>query len=483
MVLAGPSGSGKSTWASENFRPDQIVSSDSLRALVGLGERDQRAGTDAFAVLGDVVARRTKRGLTTVVDSLGLDPAQRGRWIEHARRHGRPVVAVAFDVPAAECRRRNKARPHPVPSKALTGQLARWPDTLAALADEFDAVHPGPGPVRLVPGALAAHHHLVAIQEEAPVSLRFGLTISRFDWPGGPDAIGPTLATIAADAEAVGFSSLWVMDHVMQIPQVGRAWDPMLESTTTLGFLAAATSSIRLGTLVTGITYRNVAHVGKIAATLDVLSGGRAVCGLGAAWFDREHHAYGWDMPSLAERYELLEDALELFPVLWGPGSPEFDGRRIHVAEATCYPRPIQDRIPILVGGSGEHRTLRLVARHADACNLFGEPDVIRHKIDVLHGHCRDLDRDPGEIAITQLSSILCETDADALAATLDAMANDRMPTEIVADELTAGTVDDHVGRFRALADAGVDEVVVSLADIGRPGAIERFAPVIDAFA
>ena len=314
------------------------------------------------------------------------------------------------------------------------------------------------------------------------MSLRFGLTISSFDWPGGTDRIAPRLTELGRAAEAAGFSSLWVMDHVMQIPQVGRAWDPMLESTTTLGFLAAATERIRLGTLVTGISYRNVAHVGKIAATLDVLSGGRAVCGLGAAWFDREHRAYGWAMPPIAERYELLEDALELFPLLWGPGSPEFRGRRVHVAEATCYPRPIQERIPILVGGSGERRTLRLVAAHADACNLFGEPDVVRHKIGVLHEHCRDFDRDPGEITVTQLSSILCASDADDLLASLTDVTSDRVPAEIAADELTAGTVDDHVGRFRALADAGVQEVIVSLADIGRPGSVERFADVIDAF-
>lgn len=312
--------------------------------------------------------------------------------------------------------------------------------------------------------------------------LRFGLSISSFTWPGDAADIAPTLGRIARDAEEAGFSSLWVMDHVIQIPQVGREWEPMLESTSALGFLAASTGSIRLGTLVTGITYRNVAHVGKIAATLDVLSGGRAMCGLGAAWFDREHLAYGWEFPALSERYELLEDALELLPLLWGPGAPSYDGRHISVAEAICYPRPIQERIPILVGGSGERRTLQLVAAHADACNLFGDPSVIAHKIEVLHEHCRAAQRDPSEIAITQLSSVLCAPDPDALSATLAAQSSDDRPAEIVADRLLAGTVDDHVGRFRALADAGVDEVIVSLADVGDPGSVERFAPVIDRF-
>lgn len=350
-----------------------------------------------------------------------------------------------------------------------------------ALADEFEQVVAASEGVRIVPTRLAVHRHLEQVQEEDAVALQFGLTISSFDWPGGTDGIAAGLSTIARDAEEAGFTSLWVMDHMMQIPQVGRPWDPMLESTTTLGFVAAAATDIRLGTLVTGISYRNVAHVGKIAATVDVLSGGRAMCGLGAAWFDREHRAYGWGMPSLAERYELLEDALELFPLLWGPGTPEYAGRRIHVAEAICYRRPLQERIPVLVGGSGERTTLRLVARHADACNLFGEPDVARHKREVLLEHCRSEGRDPDEITITQLSTILCASDVDGLASALADATGDRLPAEIAADELTAGTVADHIGRFRALADAGVDQVIVSLADIGRPGAVERFEPVIRA--
>lgn len=481
VVLAGPSGSGKTTWAAEHLRPDQVVSSDALRALVGTGEHDVRAGTDAFAVLDLVVERRMKRGLTTIVDSLGLDPKQRARWTEAARHHGRPAHAVAFDTPAKECRARNKARDHPVPSKALTGQLAKWPDVRDALGREFDEVH-APGAPRLVPPAIHAHLTLIETQEEDPMPLRFGLTISSFTWPGDATDMSATLGRVAREAEEAGFSSIWVMDHVIQIPQVGREWEPMLESTSTLGFLAATTERARLGTLVTGISYRNVAHVGKIAATLDVLSGGRAMCGLGAAWYDREHTAYGWDMPPLAERYELLEDALELFPLLWGPGAPAFSGRKVEVAEAICYPRPIQERIPILVGGSGERRTLDLVARYADACNLFGEPEVVRTKIAVLAEHCRRHDRDPADIAVTQLSSILCGRDADDVARRLDARAGDHATPEHVAAQLTAGTVDDHIGRFRALADAGVDDVIVSLTGLGDRGTIESFAPVIDAF-
>src|SRR6185437_792135 len=141
------------------------------------------------------------------------------------------------------------------------------------------------------------------------------------------------LRAIAEAAEQAGFDAIYVMDHFRQIPQVGRAWDDFLESYTTLAYLAACTSRVQLGALVTGITYRNVAHLGKIVATLDVLSGGRATCGLGLAWFAAEHAAYGWPFPAVAERYALLEDALRLLPVLWGPGSPPFEGTVLTVPE------------------------------------------------------------------------------------------------------------------------------------------------------
>jgi F420-dependent oxidoreductase-like protein len=269
---------------------------------------------------------------------------------------------------------------------------------------------------------------------------------------------------VARAAEEAGFASLWVMDHFVQIPQVGREWEDMLESYTTLGYLAGVTERIRLGTLVTGITYRNLAHLAKIVATLDVLSGGRALCGLGTAWFEREHQLYGWDFPPRAERYARLEDALELLPLMWGPGAPRFEGRTTVVPEAICYPRPLQERIPILVGGAGERRTLRLVARHADACNLFGDPDTVRHKLEVLHGHCAAEGRDPAAIRVTHLA-----------------------PARVIADgEERAGqgaaTVEEHVGRYRELAEAGVQTAIVGLGDADGPESVRRFAGVLAAF-
>ena len=452
VVLVGPPASGKSTWAARQFPDHQVVSSDALRAVVGTGEHDQPASKDAFDVLDLVVERRLRRGLTTVVDSLGTDAKRRGRWLRAAAAAGRPCVAVVFDTDVATCRARNRARDRPIPSGVMSSMLTRWPDVRAAVADDdFAAVLP-PGDVAVVAPDLVAAPGAAARQKEAPMSLDFGLQMPRFTFPGGPAETRDRLVELAGATEEAGFTSLWVMDHFLQIPQVGPHWEDMLESWTTLAFLAARTERVTLGTLVTGVTYRNIAHLAKIVATLDVLSGGRAVCGIGAAWYEREHRAYGWPFPPLADRYAQLEDALELLPLMWGKGAPAFSGRTIEVAETVCYPRPLQDHVPILVGGSGERRTLRLVARHADACNLFGDPETVRRKLDVLHRHCAAVGRDPAEIRVTVLST------ADA------------------------PTVDDHVGRYRAFAEAGVDEVIVNVPDLTSPAPLERLAEVIATF-
>ena len=299
VVLVGPAGCGKSTWAARSFRPHQIISSDRLRSMVGTGERDQRAGTAAFEVLDLVVDHRLRRRLTTVIDSTALEAGRRRTYLDMARARGVPVIAAVFAVPDSEVRRRNRQRSDPVPSAVLTAQLRSLPASLAAIPTEgFDAV-------------VAAHDHDVVVvppqlvdapsaarrQQEDPMPLEFGLQVPRFTWPGGSAEIATTLAAIAGEAEQAGFTSIWVMDHYLQIPQVGREWDEMLEAYTTLGYLAGQTTTARLGTLCTGITYRNVAALGKIVATLDVLSGGRAMAGLGLGWFQREHDLYGWDFP------------------------------------------------------------------------------------------------------------------------------------------------------------------------------------------
>ena len=404
VVLVGATASGKSDWAARWFAPDQVVSSDRLRAAVGRGERDQRASRDAFEVLDLIVAKRLARGLATVIDSTGLEAGRRAAWRALAARHGIPAYAIVVDAPAAVVRERNRARAHPVPGGVVSNQLRAAAAVAEALAGEdWAAVHPA-GPVALVPPALVGALDAAARQQEDPLMLEFGLQVSRFGWPGHPATTAATLAEVARAAEEAGFTSLWVMDHFLQIPQVGREWEDMLECYTTLGYLAGVTERIRLGTLVTGITYRNLGHLAKLVATLDVLSGGRAMCGLGAGWFEREHRLYGWDFPPLADRFARLEDALELLPLMWGPGAPRFEGRTLTVGEAVCYPRPLQERVPILVGGSGERRTLRLVARHADACNLFGDPANVRRKLAVLHDHCAAEGRDPAAVAVTHLA-------------------------------------------------------------------------------
>jgi F420-dependent oxidoreductase-like protein len=452
VVLVGPPCSGKTTWAAASFPAHQVVSSDELRAVVGEGEHDQRASRDAFAVLDLVVERRLRRRLLTVVDSMALDAKRRKAYRAAAADAGVPCIAITFPIDAIECRTRNARRDRPVPAAVLASTLRTFEVVSTRLRDEgYAAVH-DVGDVVVVAPDLVDAPLARSRQEEDPVTLEFGLQVPRFTWPGGPAELADRLGAVAESAERAGFTSLWVMDHFVQIPFAGRHWEDMLESYTTLGWLAARTSRLRLGAMVTGVTYRNIAHLAKIVATLDVLSGGRAMCGVGAAWFEREHRAYGWRFPPVAERYAMLEDALELLPVMWGKGAPSFSGRTIEVAEAICYPRPLQERVPILVGGSGERRTLRLVAQYADACNLFGDPDTVRHKVEVLHGHCADVGRDPEEVRVTHLS---------------------------VAD---APSVDDHIGRYRQYADAGVQEAIVSFPDLSTTDPVESFAEVIDVF-
>lgn len=483
VVLVGPSGAGKSTWAEQHFPAGSIVSSDGLRAMVGEGEDDQRASADAFAALDLIVDARLTRGLLTVVDTLGLDADRRASYLARAHRHGVMAVAVAFDTPAKECRARNRARASPVPDRVLAAQLKQMSQVRPQLDGEgFDGVH-GPGPVQIVPDRFLAAAAAAGRQTEAPVSMAFGLQIPSFTWEGGAGAMAEELAAVASVAEEAGFTSLWVMDHMRQIPQVGRDWDPMLEAYTTLGYLAGATRTIGLGTLVTGITYRNVGLVAKAIATLDVLSHGRAVCGLGAAWYQKEHDAYGWEFPRAGARLDLLEDALQLLPVLWGPGSKPYEGKVLSMPDTTCYPRPLQERVPILVGGSGERRTLDLVARYADACNLFGDVETVKRKVDVLAGHCATAGRDPADVTVTHLTSAITAADAVTLGQIVDDLRPARSSAASFAAAVNAATIDDQIGRFRGLAEAGVQTAIVSFPPVATVEAVERFAPVAAAFA
>ena len=234
--------------------------------------------------------------------------------------------------------------------------------------------------------------------------MRVGVHINRFNHPGGPTAIGPELAASAVAAEAAGVSWLSVMDHYFQMEFNGGAEDAMLEAYTALGFLAGNTSTVRLGALVTGVTYRNPGLLAKIATTLDVLSGGRATLGIGAAWYDREHHGLGVHYPPLAERFERLEETLQICLQMWDPeANGPYEGKHYRLAETLCVPAPVSSPHPeIMIGGGGEKKTLRLVAQYADACNLIvSTPDELRHKLSVLRGHCDTLGRDYDRIRKT----------------------------------------------------------------------------------
>jgi F420-dependent oxidoreductase-like protein len=479
VVLAGPGASGKTTWAAEHFPAEAIVSSDRLRAVVGSGEDDITASTDAFALLDQIVAARLGRRLTTVIDTLGLDAERRRIWLDLARRNNIPCVAVAFDTPAAECRERNRNRAKRIPVDVLAAQLRAWRQVRDTLPTEgYDEIL-APQPVRTVPEAFVASSAAVARQADQPTGLRFGLHLSAFTFSGGTPATAERLREIAEAAEDAGFDAIYVMDHFRQIPQVGRAWEHFLESYTTLAYLAACTTRVRLGALVTGITYRNVGHLGKIIATLDVLSGGRAVCGLGLAWFKAEHDAYGWAFPPVRDRYRLLEDALQALPLLWGKGSPAFTGRAISIPEAACYPRPLQEHVPIIVGGGGERRTLRLAARYADAANVLGDLKTVRHKASVLRKHCAEVGR---EVELTHLCTSLVAEEDNQLATLVDRLRPQRVDPARYAASVNAGTVTDHIGRFRELAEAGVAEVMVRLPDLTDAEPLARMAKVIAAF-
>ena len=235
-------------------------------------------------------------------------------------------------------------------------------------------------------------------------------------WPGGPAALAGHLAAVARAADEGGVTTLTMMDHYFQMENLGGPAEPMLEGYTSLGFLAGQTSRVELGLLVTGVTYRHPGLLAKIVSTLDVLSGGRAMLGIGAAWYDREHAGLGVPFPSTSERFERLEEALQVCRQMWSDDDGPYAGTHYQLAETVCLPAPLREGGPrVLVGGSGERKTLRLVATYADACNLFGFPvEEMRHKIEVLDRHCETVGRDPGEIQRTVIvgEDPLADTDA-----------------------------------------------------------------------
>jgi F420-dependent oxidoreductase-like protein len=237
--------------------------------------------------------------------------------------------------------------------------------------------------------------------------MRIGLQIPSFTWSGGPAAIATTLERIARAADEVGFYSLWVMDHFFQIRGVGPYDADMLEGYTTLGHLAAVTRRVKLGTMATGVIYRYPGILVKTVTTLDVLSGGRAYFGIGAAWNEQESRGLGVPFPSLRVRFELLEEALQITLQMWSTNNGPYRGQHNQLAETLCVPQPLsRPHPPILVAGGGEKKTLRLVARYGEACNLYGSPETIGAKLSILKQHCADLGRDYASIEKTSLTSV-----------------------------------------------------------------------------
>ena len=282
--------------------------------------------------------------------------------------------------------------------------------------------------------------------------MKFGLQINSFTWPGGAPAIGPTLARVTRTADDVGFDSIWVMDHFFQIRGLGPPEAPMLDGMTALGFMAANSERARLGLMVGGIHYRLPGLWIKATTTLDVLSGGRAWFGIGAAWNEEESTALGFPFPPLRDRFEMLEETLQMAQAMWtgGSGSGEaLHGKHYTATRLLNSPQAIsRPRVPIMIGGGGERKTLRLVAQYADACNVFGGPERIAHKYAVLRQHCERLGCPYDEIERSTLQSVY--------------------PDRESASEI--------VERFGALGEAGAQHILFSVRGVNDTAKLERLA-------
>jgi F420-dependent oxidoreductase-like protein len=282
--------------------------------------------------------------------------------------------------------------------------------------------------------------------------MKFGLQINSFTWPGGARNIGPTLAKVVRTADQAGFDSIWVMDHFWQIRGLGPPEAPMLEGQTALGFMAAHSERARLGLLVGGIHYRLPGLWIKATTTLDLLSGGRAWLGLGAAWNEMESRGLGFPFPPLRDRFEMLEETLQMAHAMWsggtGTGEP-IEGKHFSAMRLLNSPQAIsRPRVPIMIGGGGERKTLRLVAQYADACNIFGRPGLLEQKLPILRDHCEKVGRPYHEIEISTLTSV----DPDA--------------------ESTAQVVE----RFGGLVEAGAQHIIFSVRGVSDTSKLERIA-------
>ena len=283
--------------------------------------------------------------------------------------------------------------------------------------------------------------------------MRVGLQVPNFTWPGGAAAIGPKLAEIARTVDEGGFSSLWVMDHFFQISVNGPPENEMLEGYSALSFLAAITKNVRLGTLVTGVIYRYPGILVKTATTLDVLSGGRAYLGIGAAWNQQEAVGLGVPFPSVSERFERLEETLQIAKQMWSSNNGPYEGKHYQLAETLCSPQPLsKPHLPIMIGGTGEKKTLRLVAQYADACNLFARMglNVLHQKLEVLKQHCETVGRSYDDIERTALATV-----------------------NIAPGQMNASDV---IKQCRDLASVGIQHAIFNMPNVHEINPLQTFA-------
>jgi F420-dependent oxidoreductase-like protein len=289
--------------------------------------------------------------------------------------------------------------------------------------------------------------------------MKFGIQHPSFTFDGDGPAIVDSIKNLALRGEDLGYDSFWVMDHFHQIPNVGQPQEPMLEGWTTISVLAGYTSKIKLGTLVTGNTYRHPSVLAKIGATLDVLSKGRLIMGIGGAWNVEEANAYGIPFPPTKERLERLDEAVQVIRHMWTEDKANFDGRFYQLRDAYCNPKPIQKPYPpILIGGAGEKRTLKTVAKYADASNIFGSLETVQKKLAILQEHCKEVGRDYGSIMKTKGGRVIFG-DRESIEKGFEQMG---MNKEMVKGFLTYGTPEQVRQQIEDFADAGIDGLIFS---------------------
>ena len=310
--------------------------------------------------------------------------------------------------------------------------------------------------------------------------MRFGLQhpVFSFDYRNRDTSeIVDSLKNLVTRAENRGFDSFWVMDHFHQIPFVGKPEEPMLESWTTISVLAGITTKIKLGTLMTGIIYRHPSILAKIGATLDVLSKGRLFMGIGAAWNEEESSAYGIPFPSAKERLLRLEEAIQIIRKMWTEEpSASFDGQYYQIKNAFCNPKPIQKPSPpIMVGGSGERQTLRIVAKYADACNIFGSAETVKRKLSILKEHCRSVGRDYDSILKTKLGVVVIDDDKEMARKRLQQIIKG-IPEEQINEFAIYGTPEDVLRQKESFEDAGIQYLIVDLDPSREIEALDIFA-------